>query len=54
MRHAAVAWILIYPEGAEAYVEVDGRNVEAQEVCVNQSLLSGWPSPDRPPAYKAG
>jgi hypothetical protein len=51
---AAVAWILTHPDAAEPYVEADARNVEAQEVCVSQSLLPGWPSPDRPPAYKTG
>lgn len=48
---AAVAWILSHPDEAEAYVAANGRNVEAQEVCVERSLLPGWPTPDRPPAY---
>ena len=49
---AVAAWILANPEAAEAYVGPDGRYIEAQEVCVELDLLPGWPSPDRPPAYK--
>jgi NAD(P)-dependent dehydrogenase (short-subunit alcohol dehydrogenase family) len=48
---AAVVWILANPDAAEAYVGSDARYIEAQEVCVDRSLLPGWPSPDRPPAY---
>lgn len=51
---ATVAWILGHPEAAEGYVATDGRNIEAQEVCAAESLLSWWPSPDRPAAYQTG
>ena len=51
---AAVAWILAHPDPAEGYTVANGRNVEAQEVCVSESLLPDWPTPDRPPAYQGG
>lgn len=51
---ATVAWIVSHPDEAEAYIAVDGRNLEAQEVCVERGLLPGWPTADRPPAYRAG
>jgi NAD(P)-dependent dehydrogenase (short-subunit alcohol dehydrogenase family) len=39
---AVVAWIVTDPSGAEARVEADARNFEAQDVCRELRLLPEW------------
>ncbi|HVM65710.1 MAG TPA: SDR family oxidoreductase [Acidimicrobiales bacterium] len=41
---AVVAWIVNDPAAADARVEPDGRNFEAQDVCRELGLLPGWPA----------
>jgi NAD(P)-dependent dehydrogenase (short-subunit alcohol dehydrogenase family) len=41
---AVVAWIVRDTAAADARVEPDGRNFEAQDVCRELGLLPGWPS----------
>jgi NAD(P)-dependent dehydrogenase (short-subunit alcohol dehydrogenase family) len=41
---AVVTWIVTDPTAAEATVEPDGRNFEAQDVCRELGLLEGWPA----------
>jgi NAD(P)-dependent dehydrogenase (short-subunit alcohol dehydrogenase family) len=41
---AVVAWIVNDPAAADAHVEADGRNFEAQDVCRDLGLLPGWPA----------
>jgi NAD(P)-dependent dehydrogenase (short-subunit alcohol dehydrogenase family) len=41
---AVVAWIVNDPPAADARVEADGRNFEAQDVCRELGLLPGWPA----------
>jgi NAD(P)-dependent dehydrogenase (short-subunit alcohol dehydrogenase family) len=41
---AVVVWIVTKPDEAEAKVEVDGRNFEAQDICKELNLLPGWPA----------
>jgi NAD(P)-dependent dehydrogenase (short-subunit alcohol dehydrogenase family) len=41
---AVVTWIVTHPDGAEARVEENGRNFEAQDVCRELGLLPGWPA----------
>ena len=41
---AVVAWLVTNPAAAEATVEPNGRNFEAQDVCRDLGLLPGWPA----------
>ena len=40
-----VRWIVEHPDEADALVAgVDGRNIEAQDLCRDRNLLPGWPA----------
>jgi len=41
---AVVAWIVRDTAAADAKVEPDGRNFEAQDICRELGLLPGWPA----------
>ena len=42
---ATLAWLVTNPDAAEArVVGVDGREIDAQEVCRQLELVPGWPS----------
>ena len=41
-----VRWVVEHPAEADALVaDVDGRNIEAQDLCRERDLLPGWPPP---------